>query len=105
MLRMYALRPETVLKCRSTGGSLACSLLKQLRCSETYCPCCRWSKQLTWRCFLAAAVCIVVVRFSVEKCVEHGHCSYLSWASLIGFNLTFPTPYEQVRQADPMSMS
>lgn len=49
-------------------------------------------------------MCIVVVRFSVEKCVEHGHCSYLSWASLIGFNLTFPTPYEQVRQAEQRGM-
>jgi hypothetical protein len=57
----------------------------------------RWSKQLTWRCFLAAAVTILVVRFSVDKCLDHGHCQYLSWASLIWFQQSFPTPYDQVR--------
>jgi hypothetical protein len=69
-------------------------------CNPRTPPARRWSKQLTWRCFLAAAVTIVVVRFSVEKCVDHGHCKYLSWASLIWFQQSFPTPYDQVRRAE-----
>lgn len=57
----------------------------------------RWRKELTWRCFLACAVSIVVVRECVIKCIALGHCSNLKWGSLIWFQQTFPTPYDQVR--------
>lgn len=56
----------------------------------------RWRKELTWRCFLVCAISIVVVRYSVSECVRGGHCSYLSWGSLIWFQQTYPTPYGQV---------
>ena len=47
----------------------------------------RWRKELTWRCFLACAVSIVVVRECVGKCIGLGHCSNLKWGSLIWFQV------------------
>ncbi|GIL88475.1 hypothetical protein Vretimale_15336 [Volvox reticuliferus] len=56
----------------------------------------RWGKEIMWRCFLACAITIVVVREAVNICSTHGHCKSLQWGSLIWFQLKFPTPYEQV---------
>ncbi|PNH00895.1 Chloride channel protein CLC-d [Tetrabaena socialis] len=56
----------------------------------------RWGKEITWRCFLACAITIVVVREAVNLCSTHGHCKSLQWGSLIWFQIKFPTPYEQV---------
>ncbi|KAG2451001.1 hypothetical protein HYH02_004271 [Chlamydomonas schloesseri] len=56
----------------------------------------RWGKEIMWRCFLACAITIVVVREAVTICSTHGHCKSLQWGSLIWFKITFPTPYEQV---------
>lgn len=47
----------------------------------------RWRKELTWRCFLACAISIVVVRLCVTNCVGHGHCSSLAYGSLIWFKV------------------
>eukprot|EP00798_Chlamydomonas_sp_ICE-L_P020091 gene20092-26809_t len=45
----------------------------------------RWRKDLTIRCFLAAAITIVVVRLCVSACVKHHMCSQLKYGSLIWF--------------------
>lgn len=47
----------------------------------------RWGKEITWRCFLACAITIVVVREAVNICSIHGHCSALKWGSLIWFQV------------------
>ncbi|GIL88500.1 hypothetical protein Vretifemale_16473 [Volvox reticuliferus] len=56
----------------------------------------RWGKEIMWRCFLACAITIVVVREAINICSTHGHCKSLQWGSFIWFQLKFPTPYEQV---------
>ncbi|KAG2483148.1 hypothetical protein HYH03_017993 [Edaphochlamys debaryana] len=56
----------------------------------------RWGKEIMWRCFLACAITIVVVREAVNICSGSGHCKQLRWGSLIWFKITFPVPYSQV---------
>lgn len=48
----------------------------------------RWRQELTWRCFLACAITIVVVRTCVTTCVSHGQCANLKWGSLIWFQVS-----------------
>jgi chloride channel 7 len=50
----------------------------------------RWSKELTWRCFLAAAVAVLVVRGLVAACAGRGLCSQLRWGSLAFMNASYP---------------
>lgn len=67
----------------------------------------RWRQELTWRCFLAAAITVVVVRECLNICklytpgnsglsVDQQQCFFLKWGSLVAFNVQFPTPYLQV---------
>jgi hypothetical protein len=66
------------------------------RARTSSCPT-SWRKELTWRCFLVAAITIVVVRYLVATCVSRGHCAYLAWGSLAWFQQDYPAPYGQVR--------
>lgn len=52
----------------------------------------RWRQELTWRCFLACAITIVVVRTCVTTCVSHGQCANLKWGSLIWFQVSVRCP-------------
>lgn len=47
----------------------------------------RWSKELTYKTFLAVAITILVVREAVTVCGIHGHCQSLKWGSLIWFKV------------------
>jgi hypothetical protein len=47
----------------------------------------RWRKDLTWRCFLAAAITVVVVRSAIQICSGYGACYELKYGSLIFFNV------------------
>jgi chloride channel 7 len=50
----------------------------------------RWSKELTWRCFLATAVAVLVVRALVAACAGRGLCSQLRWGSLAYMDASYP---------------
>jgi len=50
----------------------------------------RWSKELTWRCFLAAAVSVLAVRASVAACAARGLCGQLRWSSLAYLDAAYP---------------
>ncbi len=48
----------------------------------------RWGKEITWRCFLACSITILVVREAVNICNAHsGYCKFLKWGSLIWFKV------------------
>lgn len=47
----------------------------------------RWRKDLTWRCFLAAAITIVVVQSAILICNGVGECYELKYGSLIFFEV------------------
>ena len=48
----------------------------------------RWRKDLTWRCFLAAAITIVVVQSAILICKGVGECYELKYGSLIFFEVS-----------------
>ena len=58
----------------------------------------RWRAELSWRCLFTSAVTATVVKTGVSifsrEC-PHGSCGFLTYGSLVFFNVDFPTPFGQ----------